>query len=235
MVAKPSFFLEEMTATPWMTWFSLPAFCALCNCVHFIASLQCHCAIMARELSRWLRGSRALSAEGLWAGEPWRRASSLLEMDWNDWWAGNGCHQQENWPRRALARGVLNSSLLPSLKLCRTVSPPSEGLMLEVLCRGEFSTSPDIKFFVLSGAIPQSRTVKVLQCSGCSRDGGMGVWTPVNALLGCWWDHVSCVVLCHSCFWMGSVDVSIQRLGWGEGWVLAQQLLSTVWFTPLEF
>lgn len=53
--------------------------------------------------------------------------------------------------------------------------PPSEGLMLEALCRGEFSTSLDIKFFVLSGAIPQSRTVKVLQCSGCSRDGGMGV------------------------------------------------------------
>lgn len=82
MVAKPSFFLEEMTATPWMTWFSLPAFCALCICVHFIASLQCHCAIMAMELSRWLRVSRALSEEGLWAGEPWRRASSLLEMDW---------------------------------------------------------------------------------------------------------------------------------------------------------
>lgn len=75
-------------------------------------------------------------------------------------------HQQESLRWEGLK--LLLIALLGAAGQC----PPLGGLMLEVLCRGDFSTPHDIKFFVWSRAVPPSSTGKVLQCSGCSRDGG---------------------------------------------------------------
>lgn len=168
-----------MIATPWMTWFSLPSFCASCNWIHFIASLQCHCAEHYSHGAELVTVFPRLSLRrGSGLGSHGGEASGLLEVHW-EWlvsWGsmGMGALQQHgNRPKRASAGRVLNCSLLPSLKLCRTVSPTSEGLV-EVLCRGEFSTPHDIKFFVLSGAVLHSRTIKVLCALGAAEVGGWG-------------------------------------------------------------
>lgn len=189
--SKTLFFLEEMTAKPWMTWFSLPPFCTSCSWIHFIALLRCHCAEHygrgAELVAPYFQGSHRGGTLG-WGAMQERQqfAEHGLGVAPELGQHGNGCppsvgkQAQESfgceWERTAL-QGWEGFKLL-LVTLLETVQdsvPPSEGLMLEVLCRGEFSTPHDIKFFVLSRALPHSSTVGVLQHSGYSRDGGMRV------------------------------------------------------------
>ncbi|KAL2304333.1 hypothetical protein Nmel_013078 [Mimus melanotis] len=81
--SKVLFFLEEMIATPWMTWFSLPSFCASCNWIHFIASLQCHCAEHYSHGAELVTVFPRLSLRrGSGLGSHGGEASGLLEVHW---------------------------------------------------------------------------------------------------------------------------------------------------------
>lgn len=197
------------------------------------------------ELSWWLCVSRTLTEEELWAGEPWRRGNSLLKMAVARELGqhGNGCPPSvEKQARESLGCEQERMALqgwegfkLLLVTLLETVQdsvPPSEGLMLEVLCRGEFSTPHDIKFFVLSRAVPHSSTSKgstALWVQQRWRDECLNFCEPFPGLsVG---PHILCCPFSQQ-FLDGKCGCEHQRLTWGEGQVLAQQVLLAAQFTP---
>lgn len=219
MGAKPSSFLRKWPQhLGWLGFLCLPFVLCVTGSLwlHLFRAL---CSVMAVELSWGLCVSRALTKEGLWAGQPWGEAAA----HWR--WTGRGCWAGEwewEWSlpsagkqaQESLTGRVWSCSSLPSLELQDSVP------MLEVPCRGEFSTPPTSNSLCWAGLLPTAAQWRFCSALGAAEMEGWGL-NVCNTFLG-FGGATHPVLSCLTAVWVGSVGVNIQ------GWVLAQQVLSSL-------